>query len=297
MTTNMFELAGGSIPGGDHLQRGNLLIGKNNQDAFATYPVITGKPLESDLLVAVVADGCGSKPASEVGSSLGSQLLVASLVKQWNRFAHLGSQDFEQGLAHTLEASRQDVIANLRILASAMQGEGSFSQTVNDHFLFTLVGGIVTPFGAGFFSIGDGVIVVNGEMIQIGPFPGNEPPYIAYALYASRWTDAEIRFKVHRIIKAEDFESFLLGTDGAGDLANASETIIPGTEEEIGPLSQFWTGKFNKTGIRRKLARINSTTNKVLDGRLVTEKARLPDDTTLVVGRRKEEVESEEVTE
>lgn len=54
----LFELGGGSIPGKDHLFNGNLLVGKNNQDAFQVSQT-------SGLTIAVVADGCGSKPQSE----------------------------------------------------------------------------------------------------------------------------------------------------------------------------------------------------------------------------------------
>lgn len=282
----LFELGGGSIPGKDHLFDGNLLIGKNNQDAFHISQT-------AGLTVAVVADGCGSKPLSEVGANIGSKLLVTSLTRQWQRHSALvKNQGLTPALPLILEAARQDILSHLRILAQAMTLE-SFSQAVCDHFLFTLVGAVICEHGAAFFSIGDGLIVVNGEVLHLGPFPGNEPPYIAYGLLSSRWKDEELRFVVHRTVAAADLknlQSFLIGTDGAGDLARASTLTLPGfPAESIGPISGFWSENryFTKTGLRKRLALIQSRYAGIKNGELLIETPRLKDDTTLIVGRRR----------
>jgi serine/threonine protein phosphatase PrpC len=152
-----FEIAGGSIPGGDHLQRQNLLVGKNNQDAWCTHQ-------DPRVTIAIVSDGCGSQARSEVGANVGSQLLRTALLRQWSRHAGMAkTSGFEKALPLALEATRQDVLAHLRILSQAIAGDGSFSQAICDNFLFTLVGGLVTEYGAAFFTIGDGLIIVNGE--------------------------------------------------------------------------------------------------------------------------------------
>lgn len=279
-----FEIAGGSIPGGSHLQLQNLLIGKNNQDAWCTHQ-------DQRLTVAVVSDGCGSHPRSEVGANIGSQLLRTSLIRQWARHAPLAKkQGFNVALPEALEAARQDVLAHLRILSQAIAGDGSFTQAICDNFLFTMVAAIVTEYGAAFFSIGDGLIIVNGERIRVGPFPGNEPPYISYALIKTRWPDERLRFVIHRSLPSDRLNDFLIGSDGAADLANASSVKLPGYSEQIGPIEQFWQNSqyFSKAGIRRRLALINSRFVSVKDGELLEENSRIKDDTTLVVGRRKQ---------
>ena len=279
---NDFEIAGGTIPGGDHLQRGNLLVGKNNQDALCTHQ-------DARVTIAVVSDGCGSQPRSEVGSNVASQLLRSSLIRQWARHAAMAKGNFEKALPLVLEATRQDVLAHLRILSQAIAGDGSFSQAICDNFLFTLVGALITEHGAGFFTIGDGLIIVNGEVNRVGPFEKNEPPYISYALLNTRWKDEELRFTVHKVLPVAELQSFLIGSDGAVDLHEAAEVKLPGYPGLIGPVDQFWTNNqyFTKAGIRRRLALINSRFVSMKDMELCEESPRLPDDTTFVVGRRK----------
>lgn len=279
----LFDIAGGTIPGGDHLQRQNLLVGKNNQDAWCTHQ-------DPKLTVVIVADGCGSQLRSEVGSNVGSQLLRTALIRQWTRHAGVAKKDgFDKTLPQVLEATRQDVLAHLRILSQAIAGDGSFSQAICDNFLFTLVGGIVTECGAGFFTIGDGLIIVNGEEHRVGPFPGNEPPYISYSLLATRWKDEQLRFNIHHTLPTDDLEHFLIGSDGAADLAESADLKLPGYESTVGPIEQFWQNAqfFSKAGIRRRLALINSRFVSLKDGELLEENPRLKDDTTLVIGRRK----------
>lgn len=279
----IFDLGSGSIPGKDHLFNGNLLVGKNNQDAVSIYQ-------STGLAVAVVADGCGSKPSSEVGSQLGARLMATALSKQCMRHSALiKSSGLTDALTLVLEAARQDVLSHLRILAQAMT-QDSFSQTVSNYFLFTMVGTIICPQGSAFFAIGDGVIVVNGEVLKLGPFEGNEPPYLSYALLNTRWKEDELKFKVHRTLPTDQLVSFLIGSDGVADLADKENATIPGFPDQvIGPLADWWTQDqyFTKTGIRRRLALTQSRHCSIKGGELIVDNSRLPDDTTLVVGRRK----------
>lgn len=280
-----FEIAGGSIPGGDHVLRGNLLVGKNNQDAFCTHQ-------DQRVTVAIVSDGCGSHPRSEVGANVGSQLLRTALLRQWARHAGMAkTQGFDKALPLALEATRQDVLAHLRILSQAIAGDGSFSAAICDNFLFTLVGAIITEYGAGFFTIGDGLIIVNGDVQRIGPFDNNEPPYLSYALLTTRWKDEQLRFAIHRTLPLAELKNFMVGSDGAADLSQAAEVKLPGYPDLIGPIAQFWSNNqyFSKTGIRRRLALINSRFVSIKELELSEENPRLKDDTTFVVGRRRGE--------
>src|SRR4051794_26892607 len=106
----LFEVAAGSVPGRDHLGRGNLLAGRNNQDAYAWSCSEAG-------LVAVVCDGCGGGRHSEVGAQLGARLLVTALapVAPGDR-AEPGAGD---GTAW-LERARLRVVGRLRALAAGM---------------------------------------------------------------------------------------------------------------------------------------------------------------------------------
>jgi hypothetical protein len=243
-----WEIAGGSGIGCAH-----VAAGRNNQDAFCWAS-------DSDWVIAVVCDGCGSAPRSEVGAHIGSRLVVQA-AGRWLRSGLDGSQMLEQ--------VRQDVLASLRLLARDMSiDQASFSQTVADHFLFTVVGVVITAREATTFSLGDGLVVINGERSQLGPFPNNAPPYLGYALLPcapARATSEGLSFNIHRSVAASEVHSLVLGTDGAVDLD---------------ALSQFWSDDRvfkNADMIRRRLAVLNRGPRRRL----------LSDDTTLVVVRRK----------
>lgn len=252
-----FEIAGGSIAGQAH-----VAAGRNNQDAFAW--ISTPR-----AVAAVVCDGCGSAPHSELGAAIGARLLVRSLLRLLA--PQLGPEE-------VLERVRLDVLLRLRDLALAMSPDASaFAGTVLDHFLFTIVGAVLTSGWATTFSIGDGLVFWNGERRQLGPFPGNEPPYLAYELLSNG--DRHQRFEIHRPVPVEEARSVLLATDGAVDLERMADRAVPGRDEPVGPLAQFWDeDRFfrNPDMVRRRLA-------------IVSRGARggvLPDDTTLVVLRR-----------
>ncbi len=268
-----FEIAGGSVAG-----RAHVVAGRNNQDALCWVS-------NDDGLVAVVCDGCGSGPHSEVGAQVGARLIVQAAV----RLLRTGADEPD------LERVRQDVLASLRMLAHGMSVEGApsqgpapaatFTRTVADHFLFTVVGLVITARRATTFSLGDGLVTINGERTQFGPFPDNEPPYLGYALLPdtrARKASEGLSFKVHRSMAPSDVQSIVLGTDGAIDLEVAVERQNQGRGEPVGPLSQFWTDdRFFKNSdmVRRRLAVLNRGPRAGL----------LSDDTTLMIVRRKAE--------
>lgn len=192
------------------------------------------------------------------------------------------------------EQSRMDVLSHLRILANAMGGP--LSRTVADHFLFTIVGVAITPKSACAFSIGDGVIFLNGDPIRLGPFSDNAPPYLAYGLFeegVSTRSGKPIRFQIHGVQPTEQLQHVLLASDGAEELEQLAGSRMPGSSVEVGPMSQFWTqdGYFSASDrIGRKLAEINRSAVRVDKGsdELQRETPLLSDDTTLLVVRRRQ---------
>jgi len=247
-TKSTFQVAGGSVPGWRH-----RMAGRNNQDAFAWGACDGG-------LVAVVSDGCGSGPHSEVGAQIGARLVVRAAL----RLARAGI-----GGGDLLERLRGHVLHDLRRLAAAMRGAGGapLARVVADYFLFTLVGLLVAGDTAITFSLGDGLIVVDGAATRLGPFADNQPPYLGYGLLPG--SDGP-RFQVHHQGPAHRLGSALLATDG---VAEAMLDDAPGS----GLLCPFWTDDRifrNADMVRRRLT--------VMD-----RQQRLADDSTLVVVRRR----------
>jgi hypothetical protein len=94
----------------------------------------------------------------------------------------------------------------------------------------------------------------------------------------------------------------LIGTDGAADLEAAAEARLPGREEPLGPLAQFWEQDRyyeNADAVRRRLFLANREAPRMSSDAVAgqcrpgttsaSDKPLLPDDTTLVVLRRPRE--------
>ncbi len=263
----LFEVAGGSVIGRDHLRSG-----RNNQDAYFGI-------CSETCAIAVVCDGCGSCAHSEVGAKIGARLVVEAIASRAEKTA-IGDSFWQQ--------VQQDLLEKLQTIAETMGG--NFSQTLYDYFLFTIVGALVTPAGASLFSIGDGVIVVNGTVTQLGPFPLNAPPYLAYAF--SDYPVARWQFQIHQNLPIDEVSSILIGTDGVKDFIGSAERNLPGKEEKVGSISQFWEeDRYFKNSdlVRRQLAQMNREVTKPdwQGQQFVRTVGLLPDDTTLMVLRKR----------
>lgn len=275
-----FEIAGGTVCGRDHFQSG-----KNNHDAYHWL-------MSDQAIIAIVCDGCGSGKHSEVGAQLGARLIAEAIARQRCRFGdHL--LVFSLRVESLLERARLDVLAQLRVLANSM-GE-SLTQIVNDYFLFTALGVLITPYRCSTFSLGDGIIIVNEEITRLGPFVANEPPYLAYGLVGSSLTQSQpelLNFQIHQCMPTAAVKSILIGTDGVADLIKTAEKKMPGKKEFVGQVSQFWQEDRyfkNPDMVRRKLTLVNREVVKVdqKNNQVIREIGLLPDDTTLVVIRKK----------
>ena len=232
-----FQVAAASVTGRDH-QR----VGRNNQDAWAVH-------CGSRALIAVVADGCGSAPHSEAGARLGARLLLAALARRLEpdragaTCGTAGSEGEAAGSAPPaapaaggadrvealLEETRREVLAQLRAVAVGLcpahaPDPRQLLAQVRDHLLFTLVGAIVGAEETVAFALGDGLLEVDGRALTLGPFPGNEPPYLGYALLPEALhgvPEAALRLQILARLPTAGLRTLALGTDGACDLAAA----------------------------------------------------------------------------
>lgn len=282
-----FELAAGSIVGINHRQR---FVWKNNQDAYALRR-------NENLTVAVVADGCGDGAYSEFGARLGANMFAHRLTQLFSHHLHSGRIDDFRQILDGLERLRISMIVNLRESFNEIS-DGSLSQAVIDHLLFTLLSLVITPTLTYVIGIGDGVYAINGEVKQIGPFLKNAPPYLAYGgLVKSNIDPGLCQFIIHQAILTPELNSACIGTDGAADFEKISDLPLPGKNEKkekkvVGPLSQFWTDdKYfgNPEALRRRLNLINDEVTKPdwENQELNYEHGLLTDDTTIVVARRR----------
>jgi hypothetical protein len=260
-----FEFAAGSVIGREHRD-----VTKNCQDGFTV--------VQEDLCsVAIVADGCGSGAHSEVGAQLGVRLLATSICNEV-RQRHSADLNWQR--------IRMDVQSQLSVLARSMGGD--YRETVESHFLFTVVGALLAYDTAVFFAIGDGVIMVNNEDIPgLGPFPGDKPPYLGYGLLPGNVDIAQddLEFKILAQYLLDDVEHFLLGSDGVRDLTRVSQECMPGLSKQVGGVDQFWTEDRyfdNEELVNRQLKLIGRDWP-----RRNPQSGLLSDDTVLVAARRR----------
>lgn len=244
------------MTGADHVR-----TGRANQDAF------TWRRGER-ALVAMVCDGCGSGRHSEVGAKLGARLLTETAVRLLDAGAPAGE-------APTWSRVRRDLLAQLRLLANAMGG--SLTDTVADYFLFTAVGVAVTLEQTVVVAAGDGLLAVNGAARQLGPFPGNQPPYLSYDLIDD---EPGPPLAIEARLPTAEVDSVLVGTDGAVDL--------PADELSVDVLCADDALFRNRDAMRRRLALLAAerVTPDWEARRLVRARGRLPDDTTVIALRR-----------
>jgi len=296
---DQFEWALGSVTGREH-QR----LGRGSQDAVCALT-------DDRALVAVVCDGCGSHPHSEVGAKLGARWVATTLLHEITNPKHgqdsarliqeqtdhdpkSGSEPLEESLKSNFPAAalKQRLLEQIDSWATPLGDDRP--QVLADYFLFTVVGVVIQPHKTTVFAWGDGVIWVNGAAIAGMAVQNNAPPYPAYELlkpqgqtfWWQQWPTATV-------------QSLMIGTDGVEELIARADRPLPGKTEPVGDISQFWQQDCyfkNPDQVRRRLALINREVVQPDwgDRGLVKSPGLLADDTTLVVIRRRPPVETGE---
>lgn len=145
------------------------------------------------------------------------------------------------------------------------------SAMVRDHFLFTLLVGVVGPEQTGVYAIGDGVVCINGERRELGPFENDGPPYLGYELL-----DRPPPTQTVVEMPTRELRSLVLATDGASVLDNLAD--LPEDHRLFR----------NPDALRRRLARSNDRRLNIDWERRTVERApaTFRDDATVVVVRR-----------
>jgi hypothetical protein len=264
-----FAWAAGSVVGSDHRR-----AGRNCQDAVRILA-------DADALVAVVADGCGSAPHSEVGAHLLAQLLAVHLLAAAPAVSIGGAAAAARALA--------DAVSALDGLADALAGArpDGRRRAVHDHLLATAVAAVVTRERTVVLCAGDGVWGINGEL-RVVSAAGNAPPYPAYRLLGGAFGAADV---VVWDGPTAAVDTLLLATDGAAELLGREAACVPGTEEPVLPPDRWHEAAAffrNPHALGRYLVRL-ARDDQAIDweaGAARRTPGLLRDDTTVVLLRR-----------
>lgn len=257
---DIYEVAAGTIPGRHHVGRGNLLVGKNNQDAY-------GIATNERYVVAIVFDGCSASQHSEVGAKLAAAVLPNII---------LGSNASTKELSTTAfwQSVKTEVLRVFDQFAQLIDDKDSYADVISQYLLFTILGAVITENGAVIFSIGDGAFSINGVTSVIPEYPGNAPPYLCYGLLGSN-----VNFQFES--SPDPVETLWIGTDGSIELLNKQRLNVPGKSHKVGQIS------FNNHSLTPWLRQLNSEVVVLSseDGEPVLKRHHglLNDDTTIVV--------------
>lgn len=208
MDTNEIRATTAAVTGSRHLR-----VARNGQDAAASWTGLVGTSQRTmatgHAAVVVVCDGCSSGASSEVGARLGAELFTRALA------ARLQGGE-RPGCPATWTAARSDVVRALADLVARMPGDRE--RAIHDHFLFTIVAAAVAHREAAVWTLGDGAYSFGDYTRVLGPFPDNQPPYLAYDLLGEAQP-------AHVEVAPVGCDAIVIATDGATDIAGGIESF------------------------------------------------------------------------
>lgn len=278
---NQFRVAAGKVPGTEHTKPGEPFW-KNCQDACRV-------EASDNAFVLVVCDGNGAQPHSEVGAILSAQLLARDIVDQIDKCTEAG---VTVNIPEVLEEARLSLMHLFEDLGDHLLG--SFSDNATRYMLATALVAVVTKTETVIAGIGDGYYAVNDELVELGPFAGNAPPYPVYGLTGSSLIEHApelLRFTIHCMLPTDKVETLAIMSDGVKYLIEAQGTPMPkNPQARVPALAQFWREeRFTKNpdNIRRQLALINiEVITNSPDGKPHLRTGMLKDDTTIIIVQR-----------
>jgi hypothetical protein len=270
---------------------------------------------EPELAVIIVSDGISGETTGDtdpsksyVGSHIISKIAMRLVLLNAPRILRNDPEQILGANAHKGvfwdQKVRRPLVRKLGELAEDMGG--SLTQTILDYFSATLMVGVVCKHGLAIYSIGDGYYIHDRDGYlsanEIGPFPQNKPPAVAYDLvrentpYGGKDMEHWLGFQQWFYSPIEQVTRFGLASDGLKKIIEAQDLFIPRTTQKVGGIDQFWSDRmFNmKTAMNQRLRQIaTSKMEPVLDqvaggkpiATLKDHPGFLEDDTTLVTGR------------
>ena len=208
------HIAAASAPGATHINTGQP--GKtNNQDALVVHRF-------GETTITVLCDGCGSQPHSATGADIGAYIIAQVIWQQLQRTSPSAALAWRDILGQTL----QNLSAAVQPFVVSLNGssKAAFEQAVIERFLFTAVVAVMRNDIAEIATFGDGVVILDDDVIVLDPPIVDTPPYLGYLLlnnsaYHSPDLREHLAFQEIKQINLRDLDKGLIvGTDGLKDL-------------------------------------------------------------------------------
>jgi hypothetical protein len=272
MIQDAFILSSGTVGGFIHRQKGI-----NNQDGLAIAE-------DENNFAAIICDGCSSGKNSEVGAKLIARFAAEETIRLMQEEQVIFGSQILDRLSGSILGYMRESVEKFKDPKMALE----------EMFLATIVGVIMNEWVTTVFSLGDGVISLNGEVLVIDE--NNAPNYLAYRAYPGAYMidEVKINFVVRQEVMTKDLQSLILASDGAQELiAKADREInILGKLEKVGGLNQFEQEERylkNPSLLQKRLCQLN-TERMIIDWEereVRKSEGILSDDTTIVLMRRR----------
>ncbi len=217
-----------SVVGSDHVLPGQGGK-KNNQDAYTAVEHDHG-------IVAVLCDGCGSRPHTDVGATIGARIIAGEVLRQVNHTA---------GVSLNWPGITRATLNELRKIAQTLTGKTEssvpeFEQVVADYLLFTALVVVTYDDQVVIAACGDGVFAIDGKTTYMDPPLAtlNAPPYLGYALLQKTGYHTDELKKHLALVPVAEVslgsvqKGIVVGTDGVESLIGDESIYHPGLMKE-----------------------------------------------------------------
>lgn len=176
-SSNQVQARAAAVTGASHLR-----VARNGQDAAAAWQ-------DGPLALAVVCDGCGSGARSELGAQVVARRMRAALARRLRAGAAvadlaLWSACRSEAAAELARLARSWCPEELDGSARPLEAPGALApearEALGEALLCTVLVAAADRRDVAVWAIGDGAVVLGGELTVLGPFLDNAPPYLGY---------------------------------------------------------------------------------------------------------------------
>ncbi len=178
----------------------------NNQDAVLVHR-------DKDIIIGLLADGCGSGGHTEVGGHL-----IINYLKNYLLSNDLSLPYWKDNLKDNLLTFLKNILLN--------QQEEDTREFIKNYLLVTFVGFVITPKTTTLFSCGDGVHLINESLTLFSK--KHRVKYLVHELLikesiALDWSEIDTKSLKRLVIATDGIESLL---DNAPSLENIIEEFV-----------------------------------------------------------------------
>ncbi|MFC1638250.1 protein phosphatase 2C domain-containing protein, partial [Patescibacteria group bacterium] len=196
---------------GNHHKSPNNPGAINNQDAVEEIIV------DGEVVGAVICDGCGSKPHSEIGSRFGAVTIANFLSEKLNQSIPIDWNDLTGTVAMGIAQKAMDY----------NRVHEEVEETIRDNFLFTIMIAVIVDGKLLIASCGDGVYRIDDDIYEIESPIENAPTYLAFKLIKSKYDPSEIQIQLNEEIDLNSLsKGVVIGSDGASELIEVNDAIF-----------------------------------------------------------------------